>query len=193
MTDVWLAGEYAVRGQWNAAHQVLNNIPNEYSLTINQVSEYQNIVTIFNAIANEDINNLSSPAINALISIRNLDNGNAQLLASNILRLNWEDSSPKYYMPNIGIIRPRNSLSNEILVTTIYPNPVSNKLIVIWEKDNVSSVNFQIHSLNNDSVLSGLLKKGEDIDVSNFSNGLYFLSLDFGNGEMSTHKVLIVK
>lgn len=119
----------------------------------------------------------------------------------------WDDVNDyKHYLPRIFELSAKRELIVDTFVTLgkleygkwkewneREKEAITDFLKAWWEKEHVSSVNFQMHSPNNDSVLSGLLKKGEDIDVSNFSNGLYFLSLDFGNGEMSTHKVLIVK
>jgi hypothetical protein len=54
----------------------------------------------------------------------------------------------------------------------VYPNPSSNGVFII---KNHTQENWEIYSLNGARMLSG---KGDKIDVSNFSKGLYILKLE---------------
>ncbi|WP_298878707.1 T9SS type A sorting domain-containing protein [uncultured Polaribacter sp.] len=62
-----------------------------------------------------------------------------------------------------------NTLKNSFVV---YPNPSSNGVFTI---KNQTLENWEIYNLNGAKILSG---KGELIDISNFSKGLYFLKLE---------------
>ena len=74
----------------------------------------------------------------------------------------------------------------------VYPNPASESLNIEWDAKKGEVVQFEIFSLNSTSSISGKVKLGMQIDVSTLVPGLYLVKLKCMNGDVSTHKILIV-
>lgn len=66
----------------------------------------------------------------------------------------------------------------------LYPNPVRNHLFLDIEE----TQNYQIYSILGNKISEGILDVGSGIDCSNFTSGVYFISLTDNSGNVSTAK-----
>ena len=73
---------------------------------------------------------------------------------------------------------------NDIQTIKVYPNPVQNLLYI--ETQEIQQ--YQIYSVLGTKISEGTLSVGSGIDCSGFTNGVYFLSLTDGLGNVSTVK-----
>ncbi len=64
---------------------------------------------------------------------------------------------------------------------SIYPNPVSNELI-IEPKNNMEKQSFDIYNSVGQITFSGELKGKTFVNTSNFASGVYLIKLLYGNG-----------
>ena len=62
----------------------------------------------------------------------------------------------------------------------IYPNPVSNELIIEF-KGNTKAINFEILSSNGQSVYKGTLVEQVTVQTGHFASGVYILRFENGN------------
>lgn len=73
---------------------------------------------------------------------------------------------------------------NDIQKIKAYPNPVQTRLFI----DSQETQEYQIYSVLGTKISEGILTVGNSIDCSGLSNGVYFLSLTDGLGNVSTVK-----
>lgn len=73
---------------------------------------------------------------------------------------------------NVGI----NSLDDENDLK-IFPNPCTSSLNIDWGKQYHSHINYNVKNLFGQTVLSGISDSQNQINVSAFSNGIYFLEI----------------
>lgn len=192
-TDVWLAGEYAVRGNWSQAHAVLNNIPNTYNLQGALLVEWQSISNIFSILENDDMYDLSPSGINALQSIVISKHGNASLLAGNILMLNDHEIETQYFMPSLSSIKIRSLNETNETGLNIYPNPTSNHVVVEWDYENASNAKYVILSADNRIVKNGEVEKGKSISLHSLRTGVYFINIEINGFKSELKRLMIIK
>lgn len=78
------------------------------------------------------------------------------------------------------------------MAISLYPNPVSDKLVVEW--DGTEEMNLVIWDLNGQVVVNNQsLISGNGIDVSMLSNGVYVAQLTLGNGAVKFQKIVVSK
>ncbi|MGB3197918.1 MAG: T9SS type A sorting domain-containing protein, partial [Saprospiraceae bacterium] len=78
------------------------------------------------------------------------------------------------------------------LPIVIYPNPVTNELIIENSSENGLHQNphYQIVDINSKLINQGIVQEGKNkIDMSRNSNGIYFVKL-FLNNKLSVYKIL---
>lgn len=84
-------------------------------------------------------------------------------------------SDPSNKMDPLGI--------NEKLVfenIDIYPNPVSDKLIIEYSGSNINGYTYDINSIQGQTMMQGKLTNSKnEIDVTNLSRGIYFIKIVF--------------
>lgn len=192
-TDVWLAGEHAVRGDWTQAHAVLNSIPATYNLHGALLVEWQAIVNIFSILENDDMYDLSTSSINTLQSIAYDKNGNASLLAGNILMLNNHEVEAQYYMPSLTTIKNRSFREAEETGINIYPNPTSDLITVEWESENIGIARYFIVSADNRVVTDGEVENGKAISLNSLNSGVYFIKIEIEGFESKLEKLILIK
>jgi len=79
----------------------------------------------------------------------------------------------------------------ELFKARIYPNPVNDRLTVIWPEKEFSSLEIKIYNLYGNLIVSKLNNQSEnDIDVSHLIEGIYFVVIE---SETSQVKQKIVK
>lgn len=71
---------------------------------------------------------------------------------------------------------------------TIYPNPAKDKLHILIENDEISSV--QLYTLTGTLILESTIQSQTDIDVSSLQSGIYLLKIT-GNWGEETQKLII--
>ena len=192
-TDVWLAGEYAVRGNWTQAHAVLNSIPNTYNLQGSQWAEWQSISNIFSILENDNMYALSPSSISTLQSIVISKNGNASLLAGNILMLNEHEIETQYYMPSLSNIKIRSFSDTNEDGLSIYPNPSANYIVIDWEYENVNKANYIVLSSDNRIVKNGEVIRGKTISLHSLKSGVYFINIEIEGYKSELKKIMIIK
>ena len=192
-TDVWQAGEYAVRGNWSQAHTVLNSIPSTYNLQGVELAEWQSISNIFSILENDDMYNLSPSSISALHSIEISKNGNASLMAGNVLQLNNKGVETQYFMPSLTNIKIRSFSDSNEKVLSIYPNPSSNYIVVEWGFENVSKAKYVVLSTDNRIIKTGEVKKGNSISLNSLNSGVYFINIEIEGYKTELKKIVIIK
>jgi subtilisin family serine protease len=80
--------------------------------------------------------------------------------------------------------------SNDIKqMVTLYPNPVSNQLFIEVESEELVDVSYQIFDVTGKVIKTAALKASQQIDVSNWSNGVYFVRIN-GKDENRTLKFI---
>ncbi|WP_370225546.1 T9SS type A sorting domain-containing protein [Mesoflavibacter sp.] len=82
------------------------------------------------------------------------------------------------------IIDPALSLNDTKINDTkiaVYPNPSSNYIQILGHEKNKEETSFSIYNINGAKVKNGIIKENEQIDIKDFSNGIYFLKLDNKN------------
>lgn len=72
---------------------------------------------------------------------------------------------------------------------SIYPNPVIDKLTIEYNNEANKSIKYQIIDLRGSIVLEDVLYMNNEIDISNFSAGIYMLKLQTEN-EIKTYKIV---
>ena len=60
----------------------------------------------------------------------------------------------------------------------LFPNPSSELIQISGLKENE---NYRIYNISGSEIKNGIVSNNEQIDIRNFSNGLYFLKFDNGN------------
>lgn len=96
--------------------------------------------------------------------------GNGYYPALNLKTLNIEDST----------------IDLQIIV---YPNPTSKMLFV--SHPDLSSFSIQIISANGQQIYSGTIQKEQPLDISNYTQGNYFVNIKNKNtGKKNTYKII---
>ena len=80
-----------------------------------------------------------------------------------------------YRRPNVGI----NEQSKNDLKIKVYPNPVSNELIIEME-GNKEKVYFEIFNSIGQSIYKGSLIEKTTVQTTNFAQGVYLIKLNNG-------------
>lgn len=79
-----------------------------------------------------------------------------------------------------------NSIDENGVTISLYPNPATNNFVV----SGIENGNYAIYTMNGSIVSEGNLIKNSNINISNYSPGIYMIKLT-SNGETSTHKLII--
>ena len=82
-----------------------------------------------------------------------------------------------------------NEVSDNNTYYELYPNPVDDKLMLKFAEEH-ECTNVTIHSIDGRRVISQD-NDCENIDVSNLSNGVYFITIRFNNGNTYTDKIVV--
>lgn len=89
----------------------------------------------------------------------------------------------------IGIVSGIESLQTKDIVS-VFPNPTDGIVNIIDFEINSS---IEVFNIIGDKIYTGILSKGNNsIDLSNFSNGVYFIKLNTG-GQIVTNKIVLNK
>jgi len=93
----------------------------------------------------------------------------------------------KYYGKKVAsnIVSKRN-----IEYLHIYPNPVSNNLIVEINL-HCNSANYTIYNFQGKTVLNGSIVKRENIDTSHLESGIYFIKIITDDNLINVEKIII--
>jgi hypothetical protein len=75
----------------------------------------------------------------------------------------------------------------------IFPNPAQNTISISYPGNQLESVNLEILTSLGQLVYTKTITSNETIDVSNLSNGLYFIHLKGSNLNVSSQKLIISK
>lgn len=91
---------------------------------------------------------------------------------------------------NISISDPTSIEENELAQElSVYPNPTSNFINISREGENISS--YQIFNTKGELVEAGNESQANyQVDVSNWSNGIYFVQVNIGN-QQETRKIMV--
>lgn len=97
--------------------------------------------------------------------------------------------------PKMGSATSITEPTTSIESIDIYPNPTIDKINVEFEVRKVSNINFKLYNLLGQNVLSHqkMFSAGhskQQIDVSGFVSGIYFLELQNGD-HSTTHKIIV--
>lgn len=74
----------------------------------------------------------------------------------------------------------------------IYPNPANDKLFIATGKQITDPITYSIYDLTGRILASGKTYPNESIDITSFSEGIYFIHLSAAN-KISAHKFVITK
>jgi hypothetical protein len=107
-----------------------------------------------------------------------------------ILEGNLHGGCFSYDTLTIVVINTTGITANDIFYNnvSVYPNPVSDILTV--KADDSYELSFELISSDGEIVKQGQLKKSMQIDVSNFSKGIYYLTITSEN-KIKTEKVVV--
>jgi ELWxxDGT repeat protein len=104
-------------------------------------------------------------------------------------RLRIEDLDGKYKYSNVIIVKLKGGLTE----LKVYPNPVHNQLGILFNTNSAGSVGLVITDINGKrlyhQIINGGISSGlQNIDVSTFENGTYFIQLITNGGDSKTIK-----
>lgn len=92
-------------------------------------------------------------------------------------------STDTWLIDNVSLLGGSNLLNNDEFAINqnkikLHPNPSSDFIKISGLNKNE---NFSIYNLLGEKIINGVIGTNEAIDISNFSDGLYFMKLDSGN------------
>lgn len=168
---------------------VINNVLNDISLPINQRRFISGNVTNGNGGFNHDGTNwyswhyitnqwqLTAANVEHCDGISSAIGNHPSVIAGNTIYFcPWTSyPSQEIFNPVLSI----EELKSNIQIT-IYPNPSSDKIFFEWESSNDLLIKIY-NAIGQHIFTTKLSKKNNDINVSNFSNGLYFINVTDGN------------
>lgn len=89
-----------------------------------------------------------------------------------------------------------NPLSNESFIDNnsiiIYPNPANNFITIKNNKITTENFNYRIIDVTGRIVKNGISKFNTNINIENFSDGLYTIQVELENGEKLSKKLIII-
>ena len=190
-----IGGDYSAvkyfvgQSSWSAASQVLNSIPNKYTLTADQNSEHNATINLYGTLNSTSIDNLTQTQINSIKSIAEGNNGNAKSWAISIMNMHGYNYTSTFSLPT-NRVRNGNVKNEEGLdIVSIYPNPSTDRINLDYNK-NVSITTVSIQSSTGVEVMRITDGDIRNIDISNLSKGMYLLNIQSNNQEVQTHKFI---
>lgn len=92
---------------------------------------------------------------------------------------------------NCGLTVSINNEANYSELKNVYPNPITNNLIINYELDGSKKLEIEIYSIDGKIQFSGnMITDRINIDVSNFSPGIYFIKLFKNHQIVLTQKLI---
>ncbi len=93
----------------------------------------------------------------------------------------WEWNLEKFILEGTKVLSIEDFTKNNNESLAIIPNPVADNFYISNLKNN--NFSFTIYGINGATINKGLINGEQTIDVSNLSNGVYFLTLSDGNSQ----------
>ena len=197
------------RGEWQTGLDVLNAIPNQFSLQGDELSAHQDMLNYYNlhvSLINEDksILEADSSQLSQLLAMEAMQQGMASVYARNILlALNEIEYEEPIILPDMLKSSQAFEEYHELLNTEppkqleIYPNPSDDYVIIQYrlEREIPGSV-IEISYINGNKVKTIVISNQHDqvvIDTHDWKAGVYIATLKVNDNPAESVKFTIVK
>ncbi len=104
---------------------------------------------------------------------------------NNYYQLKQVDKDGKSTLSNIVVLK---SITRKLEITTVYPNPATDKLVAIINSDKEEKVTVSITDLVGKEIMKQNINAknfSEKLNISQLNNGVYFLTISNANGMQS--------
>lgn len=181
-------------GQWSDASTLLQSIPTNRVLNTSEQADHARVVSLFNDINGDDVENYSASTVLDVIAHAEGDRGNSRGWARALLT--YHDKS---YMPTIDIstVRTRSRVSSSGQKSfdelSVAPNPAANSIIISLTGSagsaDLERVQYRVVDVLGKVYKSDLLRSSE-IDISDLESGLYILEVTTFDDQRFSNKFI---
>ena len=201
-----LAFMHLDREEYVQAQGVVNSIPGQFELTVEQAAEQADFTKLIDVLVEADQDSLLFPSYDStqifqLKEIEENRNGRAAIYARNILVAAGEmDWTEPVYIPvsNKSAHMEKDEVPNNQRkqVLKVYPNPAKDFIIAEYHLDEISSGKLIIMNAEGKSIRQIPLKYAQNklrISVKGMSSGVFFIKLIANGKKQETFKFSILK
>jgi len=206
----WSVREYLGRGEIVAATQKLSDLPNQFTMSTEELTDHQNFSDIFNMVTGlmllgEPLDSLDLPSRLQLYQFAEGINEPA-IMAQNILQyIDTTQFPEKYILPPESLTwreydpqKPANILAlDENKSFNVYPNPCRDYFILAYNFETLPAEAQIVVSDPAGRIFDEIeiydLQNQQIIRTSQYSSGIYIFSLIVDEEEVKSRKIAIVK
>ncbi len=200
-----LAFLYAGQGAWSIGQSVLDNIPQQFNLSTEELVDHQNMTGYYGLLQEVNGNVPDSLQLVTLFQLTSVPHGRAAVYARNNLlaleQVNYDE--PVIYPDMLKSTEAEEEYqylikqAAEKRYLEVFPNPTGDYIIVKWELE-TSADNILIRIIDNhgrpvtDIKVSGIQNQ-QVVSTVNFEPGVYIISIYTNNKLLDSEKVSVVK